>query len=123
MWMVSQVVRSDVGIKFMEPAFTDFVVEYDQAFSPTLLTTDLGALGDPNQRGADLGIPPHKANIGGAPYYANANIVPEVNDSLAIKKLGDFFSVALWWILECFPFKRKYQDLNDPKKKWRVSFW
>lgn len=111
--MLQQINRSGVGIRFNQAALATWMGLYDDAFSPSLLQQQEDAAnGD--------GIQTPK---GAAPYQANANIVPPVGDSLAVQKLGDLLSVPFWWILECFPFKRRYQDLKDSKKRWKVSFW
>lgn len=110
--MLQQIIRSGVGVRFNQAAFSEWIAAYEDAFSPSLL---------PQEDAAALGG--GTVSKGNAPYQANANIVPEVGDSLAVKTFGDLLSVPFWWFLECFPFKRRYQDLSDPKKKWRVSFW
>lgn len=109
--MLQQITMSRVGIRFNQAALANWNALYSDAYSPSLLHQEDGSLGG--------GV----VTKGAAPYQANANIVPRVGDALAVQKLGDLITVPFWWILECFPFKRKYQDLQDGKKKWRVTFW
>lgn len=120
--------RSGIDVKFIQPAFDEFITDYDHAETATILTTDVGSYAEPHLRNAEIPTSPGKAvgsgpgASGGPIQYANANIIPDVGDSLAVHKLSDLLTVPFWWFLECFPFKRKYQDLSD-KKKWKVSFW
>lgn len=128
MWMISEIHKTSVPIHFNAEALANFVGLYDEAADPTLLPRHPGGVNeatDASLKTPILGTFPTERGTSSSPrpYYANANIVPSVGDALAVQKWGDLITVPLWWILECFPFKRKYQDLSDPKKRWRVSFW
>lgn len=109
--MLQQIEKTGVGIRFDQSALSDWRAAYHAAYSPSLF------------QARDPAIEDGAVFEGATAYNSNANILPEVGDALAVQKWGDLITVPLWWILECFPFRRMYQDLNDPKKRWRSSFW
>ena len=118
--MIQQIIKSEVGVQFNETALSNWMALYKEASSPpSFLHQDAGDAGVKNNNGNSV---THSSN-GNNPIQINANLNPEIGDSLKVHKFSDIFMVSFWWILEFLPFQRKYQDLADPKKKWKVTYW
>ena len=118
--MIQQIIKSGVGVRFNQAAFTNWMALFNDALSPPSgLHQDAGAAAAKNHNGNSV----THSSSGNTTYQANANLNPDIGDSLKVHKFSDIFIVSFWWLLECLPFQRKYQDLADPKKKWKVTYW
>ena len=136
--MLQQIIRSPIGIRFHQPSLDKFMASYANSTSHLLVpclsnlpdNNTAGSSNNDNDRSRDdptaAGV---KINGDGTdnppPHYANENIIPAVGDNLAIQSITGLITVPFWWLLEFFPFKRKYQDLSDEdegKDSWKVTF-
>jgi hypothetical protein len=123
--MIAQIITSRVGIRWNEPALSKWFSNFNSAYS-NVSETSQGVIGSTTDGRAQASFDTNGSNQGTPAKtgsYINDNILPQVGDSLKVSTPSDLITVPFWWFLEFFPFKRRYQDLEHPNKKWKTSDW